>query len=184
MPRVLLTGLPGSGKSTVLLKIVERLRAEGLNVGGFITPEVRVKGRRIGFKVIDLYSGKEGVLASSERETGPRVGRYRVNVQGFEEVALPALDYAERECDLVCIDEIGRMELFSQAFRRKIEELFRTEKPILAVVHRYYIGTYGRWGTLLTVTRENREDLMEIATSIIMDKKSSHRGESPHNPAS
>lgn len=171
MLRVLLTGLPGSGKSTILLKVVERLRREGLRIGGIITPDVRVRGRRVAFKVVDLYSGREGILASSELETGPRVGRYRVNVPGFEEVALPALEYAERECDLIGIDEIGRMELYSQAFRRKIEELFTSEKPIIAVVHRNYLRTYGGRGTLLTVTPENREALVETITSMVMTRE-------------
>ena len=168
MPRILLTGLPGSGKSTVLLRVVERLRGEGLRIGGIITPEVRVGGRRVAFKVVDLHSGREGLLASVDRIGGPRVGRYRVDVKGFEEVALPALEYAERECDLICIDEIGRMELFSQAFRRRVEELFRSGKPLLAVVHRDYVRAYGRMGTLIRVTPENREDLVEVITSMIM----------------
>ena len=179
MLRILLTGLPGSGKSTVLLKVVERLRKEGFRVGGIITPDVRVRGRRVAFKVVDLYSGREGVLASSERGTGPRVGRYRVDVRGFEEVALSALDYAERECDLICIDEIGRMELYSQAFRHRIEELFRSEKSIIAVVHRNYLKTYGRRGTLLRVTLENREALVETVTSMIMTRGKASRRPPP-----
>ena len=170
MLRVLLTGLPGSGKSTVLLKVVERLRSEGFKVGGFITPDVRVGGRRVAFKVVDIHSGEEAILASSKLETGPRVGQYRVNVPAFEGIALSALDYAERECDLICVDEIGRMELLSQAFRRRIEELFTSEKPILAVVHRDYVRTFERRGVVLTVTLENRDALVEKVFSMIVEK--------------
>jgi nucleoside-triphosphatase len=168
--RIFLTGLPGSGKSTVLLKVIERLRSEGLRIGGFITPDVRVGGRRVAFKVVDLHSGEEAILASSRLETGPRVGQYRVDVPAFEGIALPALSYAEKECDLICVDEIGRMELFSQAFRRKIEELFNMEKPILAVVHRDYIRTYESRGTVLTVTLENRDALVEKVFEMMMEK--------------
>lgn len=171
MPRILLTGLPGSGKSTVLLRVVERLRGEGLRVGGVITPEVRVDGRRVAFKVVDLHSGRGDILASVKYRRGPKVGRYRVDVEAFESVALPALEYAERECDLICIDEIGRMELFSQAFRRRIEELFRSGKPLLAVVHRDYVKAYRERGILMRVTPENREELVEVIASMIMAER-------------
>ena len=164
----ILRGRPGSGKSTAAQIARQRLLEAGLRVAGIVTPEVRVGGRRVAFKVVDLHSGREGLLASVDHIGGPRVGRYRVDVKGFEEVALPALEYAERECDLICIDEIGRMELFSQAFRRRVEELFRSGKPLLAVVHRDYVRAYGRRGTLIRVTPENREDLVEVITSMIM----------------
>jgi len=170
MLRILLTGLPGSGKSTVLLKVVELLRLKGFRIGGFITPDVRVGGRRVAFKVVDLHSGEEAILASSKLEAGPRVGQYRVDIPAFEGIALPALDYAENECDLVCVDEIGRMELFSQAFRRRIEELFSSKKPILAVVHRDNIRTYERRGIVLTVTPENRDALVEKTFNMIMEE--------------
>jgi nucleoside-triphosphatase len=170
MIRILLTGLPGSGKSTTLLKVIKLLRAEELKVGGFITPEIRVKGRRIGFKVVDFCLGREGILASSKRTQGPRVGRYRINVREFEEIALPALDYAENMCNIICIDEIGRMELYSQNFTRRIKELFKSEKPIVAVVHRDFVKTYGTKGIILTVTPENRENLVETICSLIITR--------------
>jgi nucleoside-triphosphatase len=170
MLRILLTGLPGSGKSTVLLKVVELLRLKSFRIGGFITPDVRVGGRRVAFKVVDLHSGEEAILASLKLEDGPRVGQYRVDISAFEGIALPALDYAEKECALICVDEIGRMELFSQAFKCKIEELFSSEKPILAVVHRDYIRTYERRGIVLTVTPENRGALVGKIFNMVMEK--------------
>jgi len=140
---------------------------DGLRIGGFITPDVRMSGRRVAFRVVDLYSGKEAVLASIKLKTGPRVGQYRVDVSAFERVALPALDYAEKECDLVCVDEIGRMELFSQSFRHKIEELFKSENSLLAVVHRDYMRIYADRGTILTVTPDNRDALVAEISNMI-----------------
>lgn len=171
MLRILITGLPGSGKSTVLLKVVEKFKAVGLRVGGFVTPDVRVSGRRIAFKVVDLYSKKEAILANLRLEIGPSVGPYRVDIPAFEGIALPALNYAKKECDLICIDEIGRMELFSRNFSRGIEELFSLEKPILAVVHRDYVRTYGSRGTLLTVTQDNRDALVGRIFNMIMENR-------------
>jgi len=73
-----ITGPPGGGKSTLALKIVEKLKRKGLNVCGVVCPDVRISGKRIGFKVIDLSSGAEAWLARIDGCDGPRVGRYKV----------------------------------------------------------------------------------------------------------
>lgn len=168
MVKYLLTGLPGSGKSTVIMRCVELLRAGGLRVGGISTPELREDGRRIGFKVVDLASGKEALMAGVKIPSNHRVGRYGVDVQSFESVALPALDEPEKRFDVVCIDEIGRMELYSTMFRRRILELLAGPIHLIAAVHRDYATLYGRYGTLLWVSRENREGLPTSLASQIL----------------
>jgi len=146
--KVFLTGKPRSGKSTVLARVINILKNKGLKVGGFITPEIVVNGKRVGFKVIDVYSGEEGILAKvcTGVEDKPRVGKYCVDVEDFERVVLPALDFAVNECDVVCVDEIGKMELFSKKFKEKIEEILRSEKTVVAVLHRNLVGRYGKYG--------------------------------------
>jgi nucleoside-triphosphatase len=155
--KYLLTGPPGSGKSTVMSKCVKQLRTLDITVGGISTPEIRRDGRRVGFSVIDLVLGRRGILAGTNMTSRFRVGRYGVDVKEFESVALPALDYAERECDVICVDEIGRMELFSDPFRRRLEVLLLGDKPMIAVVHRGYMELYGGCGTLFYISRKNRE---------------------------
>ena len=169
--KIFLTGTSGSGKSTALMKVIERLEAKGLRIGGIITPEVRVKGRRIAFKVVDLSSGEEGVLASTDQLTGPRVGRYRVNIPDFERVALPALSFALEECDITCIDELGTMEFFSAKFKQKVKEILSSGKPVIAVVHHNYAEIYERIGTLFQVTQENRERIVSTIVSRALRKE-------------
>ena len=159
--KIFLTGKPGSGKSTVLMKVIESLKRRGLKIGGIITPEIRVKGKRIGFKVIDVYSNEEGVLASIGQKSGPRVGKYRIDLKDFERVALKALDFALNDCDVICVDELGKMELFSEKFERKIEEILRSSKPAIIVLHRNLIERYEKYGKVIWVTVENRDKLPE-----------------------
>lgn len=174
--KIFLTGRPGSGKSTVLMKVIERLKAKGLKVGGIITPEVRAKGRRIAFKVVDLSSGKEGVLASTNQPTGPKVGKYRVNIPDFERVALPALSFALKECDITCVDELGKMEFFSTKFKQKVDEILRSRRLVIAVVHRNYAKIYERTGTLFHVTPENRDSIHEnLVNEILKTLKSKNK---------
>jgi nucleoside-triphosphatase len=163
--KIFLTGMPGSGKSTVLMKVIEKLRAEGLSIGGIITPEVRTEGRRTAFKVVDLSSGEEGILASVDQPVGPTVGRYRVNIQDFERVAISALNSAIKQCQIICIDEIGAMELFSAKFKQKVNEILRSGKPLIAVVHRNYAKNYEEIGTMIHVTPENREKITDTIVS-------------------
>lgn len=160
--KVFLTGQPGSGKSTVFIRCIELLRGLGYSVGGISTPEIRSRGRRVGFSVVDVATGRSGALAGVDFESAFRVKRYGVNLPGFESVALPALDFAENCCDVVCIDEIGRMELFSEPFKRKVEELMKGPKPMVAVLHRNYVRVYGGFGELYHVSPENRDALSRV----------------------
>jgi nucleoside-triphosphatase len=167
MTIIFLTGEPRSGKSTVLMNIIDMLKKKGLKVGGFISPEVRDKKDRTGFKVVDIHSGEEGILASVNQKIGPQVGKYRVNLDDFEKVALRALDFAMKECDIVCIDELGTMELFSQKFREKIEKILELDKPVIIVLHRNLVQKYRSYGKLFYVTPENRNELPERIISLV-----------------
>jgi nucleoside-triphosphatase len=95
--------------------------------GGFVTEEMRVKGRRVGFTV-ETFEGQRAVLAHVDRAGPPRVGRYGVDVGAFERIAVPAIA-AER--DVFIVDELGKMELASEAFRAAVTELF--ERPVAVV---------------------------------------------------
>jgi len=165
--KIFLTGHPRCGKSTVLIKIIDILKEKGLKVGGFISPEIRARGDRIGFKVIDIYSGEEGILASINQKTGPRVGKYRVNLGDFERVALKALDFSMKECDVVCIDELGTMELFSHKFKEKMVKILELNKPVIVALHGNLVNEYKKYGKVIFVTPENRENLSEDVISLL-----------------
>lgn len=181
--KIFLTGPPGSGKSTAFMRSVELLRGLGFTVGGVATPEIRGRGRREGFSVVDLATGRRGMLAGVDTPSNFRVGRYGVDVSGFESVALPALCHAVESCDVVCIDEIGRMELFSKPFEQKVEEVIRGPKPMVSVLHRDYVGAYGRWGKLFNVSKENREGLPHLVVSCLKDYLKNKESEDPNGPS-
>jgi nucleoside-triphosphatase len=127
--RLLIEARPGAGKTTAIGRLAERLDAPG----GFLTREMRSKGRRIGFE-IETFGGERGVLAHVDLPGPPRVGRYGVDLEEFERLALPSLD---SPAGVVLIDELGKMELASERFRDAVLALFDGDVPIVATVHTF-----------------------------------------------
>lgn len=132
---ILLTGSPGTGKTTVLTKVVELLREKGCKVGGIISREVRSSGTRVGFEIVDVASSKRGWLAHVNQPTGPSVGRYRVNLEDLNNVGADAIVKAVGEADVIVIDEVGPMELFSEKFKQAVKMAVDSGKPLVGVVH-------------------------------------------------
>jgi nucleoside-triphosphatase len=165
--KIFLTGLAGSGKSTVLIKTIELLKSKGLKVGGFVTPEIREKGRRKGFYVKDVFSGAMEVFASVDFKIGPKLGKYCIDTTAFDKIALKAIDFALENCDVIVLDEIGKMEFFSENFKKKLGALMLVEKPLIAVLHRDFVDQFKQSGKVIEVTEENREKLPEELVKII-----------------
>lgn len=111
-PKVLLTGRPGCGKTTLIKQIVDEL---ALPAGGFYTEEIRQHGGRVGFKIVTL-EGEETVLAHVDFNTTQRVGKYGLDLRVLENIGTEAICTAVRAGRLVVIDEIGPMEIRSPVF--------------------------------------------------------------------
>jgi len=164
---LLITGSPGIGKTTLLTKSVDTLRRRGYNIGGMISREVREAGTRIGFEILDLDSQKHGWLAHVNQKVGPQVGKYHVNLTDLEAIGANAISHAVENCEIIAIDEIGPMELFSGKFRNAVKNALKSNKPVLAVIHskandRLVHEAKARDDVeVFTVTAENRDKLGE-----------------------
>jgi len=169
----LLTGKPGCGKTTLVSKVISRLKEKGLKVGGIFCPELREGKVRVGFMMVDLKSGNSKILAHVN-ERGPKVGKYRVNVRNVDEMTQIAIRRALEEDDIIVIDEIAPMEIYSEEFKKAVENALNSEKPLLAVIHEKsnldFIGKIKRRkdALLFYVTPENRDELVDKLTSLIL----------------
>ena len=127
---ILLTGRPRVGKTTIIKDVVRRLLGQA---GGFYTEEMRERGRRQGFKIVTL-DGQEGVLAHVGIKSRMRVSKYGVKLADLEGIGVAAIREAMAQKDYVVIDEIGKMELFSQAFRDAVWEAVHSDRPVLGTI--------------------------------------------------
>ena len=162
MKNLLLTGQPGVGKTTLIQRALER---SGVRAHGFYTAEIRKGGQRTGFAIRSL-DGEEGTLASVDRRGGPRVGRYGVNLADLERVGVSAILRALEEGTLAVIDEIGKMELFSGAFRDAVWRALESPCPVLGTITKspdpFAQKVKARPDVkLVHVTRANRDELLE-----------------------
>ncbi len=131
---LILTGAPGVGKTTVLIKTVDALKAKDVGVGGMISREVRENNMRVGFEILDLTNGKHGWLAHING-LGPKVGKYHVNLDDLDKIGTSAITQAVEKCGAIAIDEIGPMELYSQKFKQAVTQALESKKLVLTVVH-------------------------------------------------
>lgn len=163
MPEVLLlTGAPGSGKTTAIRKVVDRLVRPA---GGFYTQEIREGGKRVGFKIKTL-DGREGILAHVEIPGSPRVSKYGVDLEAMRGLAVDSLRQALERGELVVVDEIGPMEVLSEAFREVIRTLLECDVSVLGSITLKRSGFFGEVKShprvrLVEVTPANRGQIVE-----------------------
>jgi nucleoside-triphosphatase len=130
-----ITGPPGIGKTTIILKTVESFKNTGFKVGGMLSREVRENGTRVGFELIDLDTGQKGWLAHVNQPKGPQISKYRVNLRDLDNIGAGSIRKAVTDAQIVVVDEIGPMELLSLAFKEAVVQAINSHKPLLGVIH-------------------------------------------------
>jgi nucleoside-triphosphatase len=157
----LLTGRPGTGKTSLIKQVVAQMKGQA---GGFYTEEIRSQGVREGFRLVTL-DGEQAILAHVNIQSPYRVSKYGVDVEALDGVGVPALKRAAQHCDLVVVDEIGKMELFSPRFREAVSQVVASRKKVLGTIMlnpNPFADAIKRQPNvnLLTVTRENYETVL------------------------
>ena len=157
----LLTGRPGTGKTSIIKQAIAGLEDKA---GGFYTEEIRSQGVRQGFRLVTL-DGETAILAYINFPSPYRVSKYGVDIDSLDKVGVSALEQAARDCDLVVVDEIGKMELFSAKFRETVQDIINRGNRLLGTIMlspNPYADAIKRQPqvNLVTVTRTNHQQVL------------------------
>ena len=168
---LLITGLPGVGKTTLIKKLSELL--QNLHPVGFFTEEIREEGVRKGFELISL-NGRRGILSHKNIRTPFGVGEYKVDIKSFEDF-LGSISFFNTLTRLIIIDEIGKMECFSDQFKKLLKEVLDSEKWVIGTIASKGSGFIaeikGRKDVkIFEITKKNRDFLfLEILKEMGID---------------
>ncbi len=167
MNNIFITGKPGIGKTTLIKRICNKLGG----VGGFFTEEIREGRARVGFRV-QSFDGTQGILSHISVQSRFRVGKYKVDVETFEEIGVASVEQALQNGRIVVIDEIGKMELFSERFKEVVRMVLDSPQNVLATVPLYsipFVDTFKMRNDvqLIEITFENRNQLEDEILKIV-----------------
>lgn len=131
MRHILITGRPGVGKTSFIKELIPYMGS----CGGFYTQEIREGNSRVGFEIITL-DGRRGILAKKGLISRYRLGRYGIDIENLEKIGVESLREAIDKKDIIIIDEIGKMELFSERFKELVLKALDSGKRVFGVIHR------------------------------------------------
>jgi nucleoside-triphosphatase THEP1 len=163
-----LTGPVHVGKTTVCHTLVGLLRSGGYRVRGILTPAILdPQGVRLGIAIVNLADGEQRELARVDRKLdGPQVGPYSFDLAALQWGRETIAAAIASRCDLLLVDEIGRLELErSTGFYPVLPLLTASQVPnVLVVVRQALLELFRRqmpgWPfATVEVSLENRSRL-------------------------
>ena len=152
MKNIFLTGAPSSGKTTVIKKIIKKLNHPA---NGFYTEEERVEGKRVGF-LMKTLDGKRGYLAHEDIKSDFHIRRYGVSIENIETIAVPSIAPAKN--NIIILDEIGKMECFSEAFKQAVTVALHSSNIVIGTI------TFGGDDFILKIKDRGDMEIHEVTT--------------------
>jgi nucleoside-triphosphatase len=173
-PKILITGPPRCGKSTLISKLITYFLEKKLIIQGFLTPEIKKAGMREGFDILDIESGYRTELARVGNFKAPhKLGKYCIFTENLEKYLIKLDDFENLKNNLIVIDEIGKMELYSKKFQDLIRKMFDSDIIIIATigeklhhpVKNYILSLQNI--TLFNLNRKNQDEIFHNIIYII-----------------
>lgn len=171
--KILLTGSPGVGKSSIVEKVMDLVP----KCTGILAREYRKEGDRVGFIAENRRGEAKQFMRKTDKQLKDSIGQpgnwYAVDVRVIDTFVVPELEQASRvDGAVLCIDEIGRAQMLSSAFNKLVKILLLNPQQSLLATIVYADDPHSpslefkRYPNvcLLEVTRKNRDALPAILT--------------------
>jgi nucleoside-triphosphatase len=158
---ILLTGPPRVGKTTLIKEIISKINKE--KICGFYTEEIKARGKRVGFAIRGL-DGETGILAHIDVKSNKKVGKYKIKLDDLEKIAVKEI---EKGNNLIIIDEIGKMELFSNKFKQAVTSALNSKSIVVGTIgmieDKFVKEIKNRVDvTIINLTRDNYQQVKDI----------------------
>lgn len=168
--KILLTGEPGVGKSTLVQKVVAELT---IPVSGIVAKEIRdSQHNRVGFEAVNFKGERRTFAHKTDIQSSLCVGgKYFVDLDAIENFVVPEISSELANTGVMIIDEIGRMQAFSQVFLDTVAELLENQTAVLGTI----VKDPESWSiefkehhnvVLVQVTTENRNEIADVLTTM------------------
>jgi nucleoside-triphosphatase len=156
MNNIFLTGNPGSGKSTIIKKLIEQMDC---SIGGFIENKIFEYNKTV-FEIASLSDGLRGVIGETSG-----LKNTRINPSIFETLGIKILSDSLKDSDVIIIDELGFFESSCKKFIMSVNKALDSKKPVIGVLKKYdsdFLNSIkNRNDTyIIEVTEENRDDAL------------------------
>ncbi len=147
-PKIGITGLPRSGKSAVLQKVIDMLVEERKNgitrgpfsaenlIGGMITESIIENGERVGYACVNIKTGEKGVMAHRNIDSRLRILGFGIDPTELDRVAVPAIMDSIGNCEILVIDEVGKFSVESEMFVSAVRTALNHDMPTLLTLHK------------------------------------------------
>jgi len=149
-PKIGITGLPRSGKSAVLEKVINMIVEERKNsasasrsgfspdkiIGGMRTEAIVENGERVGYACVNIQTGERGVMAHRNIDSRLRILGFGIDPTELDRVAVPAILDSIGNCEVLVIDEVGKFSVESEDFVAAVRTALAHDMPTLLTLHK------------------------------------------------
>lgn len=130
---IIISGKQREGKTTFLKEIIKLLDKNKISYDGIIAEGIDVDGKRMGFQVVHLSSGKTYQLADRNLKSDLKFGRFKFDNQVFTNLNL---ELKNTTANFIILDEIGPLELKGKAWADSLDYFLTQQQPMIWVVRK------------------------------------------------
>jgi len=127
----IITGKIGSGKTSLIQKLIQKFWLENIPVSGIYSARILENEKTTGYDIVNISTGKSvKFLRDHGDENQPQIGKFYIDSEGIKignEILMNS------KSKLIIIDEIGKLELEDRGWAPSLKQLVTGSKSHLLI---------------------------------------------------